>query len=184
MDFFYPADVRPKESLRFAYVQEQGLDKSCGYSAAASLLSLYWNVGVAEEDLLEKYAREEIESGNFGLSFSDLARIFNDFGFSIKGVMMNWPQLEAALGSYAPILLHYARPDRHFALALFARDGWIITLDPAMGCELQSRDQFLERWSGAALLVSSSVAKRDVKLIEVATRVELDRHELLERLGP
>ena len=48
MDAYNPAELKSKEALRFEYVSEQGFDRSCGYSAATSLLSLYWDLPVAE----------------------------------------------------------------------------------------------------------------------------------------
>jgi uncharacterized protein len=183
LDLFAPEEVRPKEAMRFAYVREQGFDRSCGYSAAASLLSLYWSLPLAEDDLVERYARGKVESGRLDVSFGDLAQLFSDYGFSVKGVRMGWDQLSAALGRFAPIIVHYARPDRHFALALQASDGWIITLDPALGCELMPRAQFMERWSGAALIAFSSSATRDEARLGEAIRAARDRRELLERLA-
>jgi ABC-type bacteriocin/lantibiotic exporter with double-glycine peptidase domain len=183
MDLLAPDGIRPKEALRFAFVNEQGFDRSCGYSAAASLLSLYWSIPVDEEELVRRYALEDLESGRLAVTFATLARILGDYGFAAKAVVMTWPQLGEALGKYSPIILHYARPDRHFVLAIYAKDGWIITLDPALGCELQSREQFMERWSGAALLAWSSKAPRNEGLLTEALRVEEDRHELLDSLG-
>ena len=183
VDLYSPDEVRPKEALRFAFIREQGFDRSCGYSTAASVLSLYWGQKVDEREIVERYANDKLESEKFDVTFFDLARIFADFGFSVKGYKMTWAQLESALIGYAPILIHYARPDRHFALALYAKDDWIIMLDPAMGCELLRRGQFEERWSGAALVAFSPSASRDDVLLSEAIRVEWDRLDLLERLG-
>jgi predicted double-glycine peptidase len=181
MDINAPEGVLSKEELRFSFVFEQGFDRSCGFSAAASLLSLYWKQGLSEADLAYRYAPEKLDSGQLNLNFADLARICSDSGFSVKGVRMNWAQLGTALEKYAPIIIHYSHPDRHFVLALRSRGNWIITLDPALGCELQSREQFMERWSGAALLVWSPELQRDERKLAEALRVEDDRHELLER---
>jgi ABC-type bacteriocin/lantibiotic exporters, contain an N-terminal double-glycine peptidase domain len=183
MDFYVPAELVSREALRFAFVREQGYDKSCGYSAAASLLSLYWRLPVDEEALLARYANEKVESGKLEVSLDELFRIFRDYGFAVKGVRMNWDQLADALERFAPIVIHYARPDRHFALALHARDGWVITLDPALGCEILSREQFLYRWSGAALIAFSNERPRDDALVEKARASAWDRRDLLERLG-
>ncbi len=183
MDLYTPDEIKPKEALRFSFIGEQGFDRSCGYSTAASVLSLYWGQKVDERAIVERYAKDKLESGRFDVAFSDLARIFADFGLTVKGFKMTWEQLKSALVGYAPILLHYAHPDLHFALALYANDDWIIMLDPAMGCELLRRRQFEERWSGAALIVLSSIAPRDAGLLSEAIRVELDRLDLLDRLG-
>lgn len=183
MDFYLPEEVRPKESLRFAFVCEQGYDTSCGYSAAVSLLSLYWRLPVREDELVARYASDKLAAHRLEVSFDELAIIFADYGFSVKGVRMNWEQLGEALERYAPIVIHYAKPDRHFALALHEKDGFIIILDPALGCEILSREQFMGRWSGVALLAHSGKASRDDALIARARATEWDRHELLERLG-
>jgi uncharacterized protein len=183
MDLFVSQDVLPKEELRFAFVREQGFDRSCGYAAAASLLSLYWRLDLDEASLVGRYGRDKLASGQLEVSFADLARIFRDYGFEVKSVKLNWSQLGAALGDYAPIVIHYLRPDRHFALALWASEDWIVTLDPALGCEILGRAQFLERWSGAAMLAFSELSKRDEALLGKAIRVAQDRRELLERLA-
>jgi Predicted double-glycine peptidase len=180
MDAYCPREVKPKEELRFSLVSEQGFDRSCGYSAASSLLTLYWNIQIGESELIGKYAPGSKNDGPLSVNFETLARIFADYGFDVKGVRMSYPQLAAALEKYAPILVHYDRPDKHFALAMGAKGDWIITLDPALGCELQTRGQFLERWSGAALLVDSKKASRDDGRIESARRDEWDRLTRLE----
>lgn len=180
MDFIAPSEVDSKESLRFAYVREQGYDGSCGYSSLASLLAIYWNCPVAEEDLVGQYAGDASPSGGFGVSLASLSRILSDFGFSAKGFRMNWEQLGAALARYAPVIVHYSRPDRHFALALEADAEWIILLDPALGCELLSRRQFLERWSGVVLLAHSATARRDEAALAEALRAGRNRRDLLE----
>ena len=68
---------------------------------------------------------------------------------------MDWEQLDQALVRFAPVLVHYDRPDPHFALAVGIRQGWMITIDPSRGAELLSKDEFLKRWSGAVLLVAA-----------------------------
>jgi uncharacterized protein len=183
VDFLGPEETQSKEALRFAYAYEQGYDNSCGYSAAASILSLYWNIQVGERELIERYAGAKPESARLDVTFKDLAGIFADYGFSVKGLRMSWEQLETALARFAPVIVHYDYPDRHFALAIRAKDGWIITLDPASGSELLRRDQFVRRWSGAVLLASSSSSKRNEALLGEAIRVQEDRQELLVRLG-
>jgi uncharacterized protein len=181
VDFVSPGDLRSKESLRFAFVQEQGFDRSCGYSAAASLLGLYWDLPVDEADLISRYAENEAQEDQLGVSFAGLARIFQDYGFSVKALRMDWDQLCAALDRFAPIVIHYERPDRHFALALRAREGWIILLDPALGCELLDRERFMRRWSGAALLAASSSATRDDPRMAEAESAAWGRLSLLEK---
>lgn len=184
MDLYLPDEVRPKEALRFQYVFEQGYDRSCGFSVAASLLALYWGETADEGTLLRRFASEDLESDRLSANFLGLAEIFSEYGLSAKGVLMSWEQLALALEGFAPIVIHYDRPDRHFALALRASDGWIITLDPAMGCELQGREQFLERWSGAALVVAAPSRRKNEARLSEAIRLESERRALLERLGP
>jgi uncharacterized protein len=183
VDLVAPEETLSREALRFAYAHEQGYDNSCGYSAAASILSLYWGIQVGEGELIERYAGAKPEPARLDVTFKDLAAIFADYGFSVKALKMSWGQLEAALARFAPVIVHYEYPDRHFALAVHAADGWIITLDPASGSELLRREQFLRRWSGAVLLAFSSEYRRNEALLDEAIRVQEDRLELLERLG-
>jgi uncharacterized protein len=184
LDLFAPGELQPKEDIRFAYVREQGYDRSCGYAAAASLLSLYWGLAVDEAGLIERIEGAGADQAGLSVSFEELARLFAGLGFSVKGVLMTWAQLEAALERYAPIIVHYSRPDSHFALAAYASGDWIVILDPASGCELLSRDQFASRWSGAALLVASAASTRNEGLLSEAIRVQRARLELLEGRQP
>ena len=55
MDFLWDdraTEVRPREALRFEFVDEQGWDASCGYAALASLLSRYRGHAIDEATLL------------------------------------------------------------------------------------------------------------------------------------
>jgi hypothetical protein len=63
--------------------------------------------------------------------------------------------LEAAARTHAPILVHYRREADHFGLFLESRHGSCALLDPADGLIVMPMDEFLERWSGVALVAEA-----------------------------
>ena len=140
----------PREAIRFEYVQEQGLDTSCGLACAATLLSRYYGIAVTEAGLVAGLAEEK---RGYGASMADLAAILDAFGVRSKGFKFSCAELEAACAKgFAPIIVHYDRPEAHWALLVHAEKDFVVVSDPARGTELLSMAKFSERWSGAALL--------------------------------
>jgi predicted double-glycine peptidase len=174
------ASVQSRESQRFEAIREQGFDSSCGYASVASLLDLYWNYKTSELDLL---TRESGRAGNHSLSLAQVRRLLELSGFEAKGYRMSFQQLAAVAKLYAPILVHYDRPQKHFALLLGVEGDQVVTADPARGVEVLSADQFLARWSGAALFVANREAVRNLGRIETVVDGALARHKLLARIA-
>lgn len=150
--------IQDRESLRFRYSWEQGLDDSCGLQALACLLSLYWADPVDEADLALGLA----ETGSRhqpGVSLGDLGRLAASRGYLSEAYWLEFGELEAAVGLYPPVLVHYDRPQGHFALVLarldLAEEGRaLVVADPASGLQVVGREDFLGRWSGNALLIA------------------------------
>ena len=181
MDFPWRAAVVPKEDLRFRFALEQGFDESCGFAAVASALGLYWGDEVSEGELVDALFgdRDEIRS----ISLADMKRMAESRGFSVVGLCPEWEDLQAILDSYAPVLVHYAKPTGHFALLFSAREGRAVTADPARGLECLSREQFRARWSGAILVLASADRNRRVDFALEAVRTAEGRAALAGRLA-
>jgi len=171
----------PKEDLRFQYINEQQYDTSCGCSTTASLLTLYWNIDVSEEDIVDKYIYEKIENQDYGTSLADLSKILNDYAIANKAYSMDFHQLLDVNQKYFPVIVHYNKPDDHFALVLGIRGDNIITADPARGVEILSTEQFLNRWSNVVLLSASKEMEINKDLVLKAVSVAVSRKENLER---
>ncbi len=170
-----------RESLRFAYSTEQGFDTSCGLTALSCLMDRYWGVPSDEVSLARDFLAEKIVGGDLTVSFADMAAILKAKGFSCKAYQMNFGQLEKAVARYAPVIVHYDRPEGHFALVLAVRDGSVLTADPAEGTISRGKVAFESLWSGNVMLAALPGKAVNLELIEEAKKSVWGRGELLER---
>ncbi len=158
----------PKESLRFQYCHEQGYDTSCGMSVVATVLDTYWNIPADELALVKEALGDKILAGDYTVTMADMGLVFSAKGIASKAYKMDWDGLVnlSSIG-FAPVVLHYEKPEKHFALLLGFKDGRAITVDPARGLESLGKEEFLKRFSGAALVLASRTAvKNEAQLKE------------------
>lgn len=144
--------VVPKEEIRFRYANEQEWDKSCGYAALASLLGRYRGLEVDEARLLALSSSEG--EAVVSVSLGRLVRLTQAMGLRARAGRADYQGLVERLSLSAPLLVHYDRPQGHFALVLAAGPDGVVTVDPARGLELLTKAQFEGRWSGAVLDVA------------------------------
>jgi hypothetical protein len=174
------AGVVSSESQRFQAVDEQGWDASCGYAALASLLRLYRGSLVDESALL---AQGSTEGGAVvKVSLAALAGLARQAGFETRAWRAEFERLATLLKESAPLLVHYDRPQGHFALLLAAGPDGVVTADPARGLELLTRAQFLARWSGVVLEVfRPGTASEGGLLLQESVRKAKARSAVLQR---
>lgn len=170
-----------KEDLTFEFVEEQQFDTSCGLSSVATLLKGYWNLDASENQIIEKFILENPDFSNYTSSLLDLSKIIEQYGLKTKSFQMDLDQLKNATKTFAPILVHYKKPDEHFALVLGCDDDSVITIDPARGIEVLWDSQFLKRWSGVTLLSASKDMESNKEKILSAMEISLKRKKLLEK---
>jgi len=175
------SETADRESLRFAYSTEQGYDTSCGLTTLSCLMDRYWGVPSDELSLAGEFLAGKIAGGDFTVSFADMATILKAKGFSYKAYQMDFDQLEKAAARYAPVIVHYDRPEGHFALVLAIRDGAVLTADPAEGTISRERAYFESRWSGKVMVAALPGKNVDMALLEEAKSSVWGRGELLER---
>lgn len=173
--------VRSREELRFAYVDEQGWDASCGYAALGSLLSRYRGRSVDEEALLSR----SVPGGGKAVvkvSLAELIRLVRSVGLEARPWKMPFEALPGVLAASAPVLVHYDRPQGHFALVLSVGPQGVVTADPARGLELLTRSQFLARWSGVVLeVVDPAHLEAGAETVEKAVNTAWGRAEVVRR---
>jgi len=168
----------PHEALRFEFVQEPGLDSSCGLACAATLLARYYGIAVTEAELVAGIAEGK---GQYGASMADLSALLAAHGVQAKDFKFTYTELEAACAKgFAPIIVHYDRPELHWALLLWVEKGFVVVSDPARGTELLSAAQFAQRWSGAALLSARPGAGPDPEALAKAIEPQKKRRGTLE----
>jgi len=174
------ADITDRETLLFQFSTEQGYDTSCGLSTVACLMDTYWGVPTEEAELVQYLARDTVGSEGLTTSFADMAAILESRGFQWAAYRMNYDQVRSAVGRYAPIIVHYDRPRKHFALLLSADDRSLVVADPATGTTVLSRRDFESRWSGNVILAALPQATEGDRLREAIGSVR-GRTAVLDR---
>jgi predicted double-glycine peptidase len=169
-----------REEIRFSYCGEQGYDSSCGLSVLACLMDRYWGIPADELGLANEFFAEKLAAGDFTVSLADMAAVLGKKGFACKAYRMTYEQLGKAVGKYGPAVVHYDRPNGHFALALAMRGEEVLIADPAEGTILAGRDRFETRWSGKVLVAILPGGKLDSALLGKAEASAWGRGELLD----
>jgi len=173
--------LQSKESLRFQYTMEQGFDTSCGMSVVATALDRYWGVPTDEVELIESTLGAKLEDGDYTVSLADMAVAFESRGVAARAFKLDWEGLEGLVAKgYAPLVVHYAKPEKHFALILGFKDDRVITVDPARGLESLSREAFEARYSGAAMALASKTLAPDAARLTEAVVIAGSKHARLE----
>ncbi len=183
MEFPELREITPKEALRFEYVLEQERDASCGYSAAASLLTLYWGLEARESELIGTLSELAEGELSYRVSLADIALMIEKRGLKTIGLDLNWTELLRIIVSYAPLIAHYDRPEKHFALLIGHKDERIVTADPIRGLELLSETEFMERWSGKVLVAASDRFIKCQETITEAVASTVRRYHITERIA-
>ena len=176
------SETTDRESLRFAYCAEQGYDTSCGLTTLAFFMDRFWSVKAEETALAEEFFADKLAAGDLTVNFADMARILEARGFAWKAFRMNFGQFEAASARYAPLIVHYDKPEGHFALALATEDEVVIVADPAEGSVALGRRHFESKWSGAVLASILPAGALDKNYLEEAVGSVRDRTILLDRV--
>lgn len=181
--------VSPKEELRFQFCHEQGFDSSCGLSVVSTVLDRYWKLPATELQLLELVLDGKRDNDSLTISFADMVRVFESYGLAAKAFRADWSALQAMVAKgFRPLVVHYDRPEKHFALLLGFSGGRAILADPASGLESLSQRQFTSRFSGAVLALASSRHSVDEFALAEALRYANQKQALLEatagRVGP
>lgn len=88
-----------EEELRFAYVDKQGYDTSCGVAVTATLLNTYWNIPVTEADLYQSLILDQIagNAANYTVSLFSIAEYLKTQGIQSRAYKMDWETLERAM---------------------------------------------------------------------------------------
>jgi ABC-type bacteriocin/lantibiotic exporter with double-glycine peptidase domain len=174
--------VISQEDLRFTYVHKQGFDTSCGIATIATLLSEYWNIPVKEEGLFEDMAGSE--TAVYTINFFAMSEYLDKHDILTRAFRMNWDELIDTLGQgFAPIIIHYDRPEQHFALLLHIEGENAIVADPAKGLEFINKEQFTKKFSGNVLLAASRTQQKNDGYLQQAINEKLKSIERLNQIS-
>lgn len=179
--------VMSKETLRFDAVAEQEYRDSCGYSAVGTLLGIYWRLPFSESTLLETDAEKtgvagETESAGRSLTVAGMLALIRGADLLTEAFRLTEEELQTAARDFAPVVVHFAKPQKHYALLLAAEPEQVILADPSRGLIALSRRRFLKLWSGVAVLATDSEGHTpDGATLDRAVAVIQGRTRLLER---
>jgi ABC-type bacteriocin/lantibiotic exporter with double-glycine peptidase domain len=144
-------------------------------------MSTYWGIPASENTLARDFLKEKLEASDYTTNFADMKRILEAKGFKVAAYKMNPSQLSKATERYAPLLVHYAKPEGHFVLVLSVREESVVVADPAQGLESLALKDFEALWSGYVLLAAIPKRKPNNVALDGARAEALGRNKLLER---
>ena len=162
---------KPAQKLRWPWqgypliLQQSSSD--CG-AACLAMISQYWG-----KRFSLNYLRELAEVGRSGATLKNLASAAENLGFMARPV-------RASLGKIAeqknPWIAHWQGV--HYVVVYKCKGSRILVADPARGKKSISRKEFLENWSGYALLLDPTPRLRDTE----SQKISLGR--FVSALGP
>jgi predicted double-glycine peptidase len=171
-----------EEELRFANTYKQGYDTSCGIAVTAALLNYYWNIPITEKEIYQDIIINRYHEGEltYTVSFLAITEYLSQKGLQSKAYKMDWDTLKDTLyKGFAPIIIHYNKPNPHFAILVHIYGNYAFVADPSKGFELIDRKLFDNNYGGNALLTASRTANKNIERIE---KIKLEETKRLERL--
>lgn len=136
--------------LRYSHVVDQTTEVSCGAAAIATLLTYFYDTVVAENEMMDlalasMVTRSKTASYEHGVTAYDLRVALAAKGLDSKGFLVE----PAALRDYfarggLPVVIHIAKPERHFEVAVGMIGNQLILADPAWGRSVVQLTWFVE----------------------------------------
>jgi len=159
-------------------VFRQSSEYTCGPTALATLLHYYFGENTSEEDLAKVTHTFENLTTTL-LSLRDAAR---EKGYEAIGYRMNLQQLRQQTDtSHIPVLIHFSEPTLHYSLVISVLDRNVLVSDPSEGNITMDTSDFIRRWDGKALVVSSHVHPANTTLIDHRKKSAITRLDTLNR---
>lgn len=140
------------EALHFTSCYKQGFDTSCGIACVATFLKYFYNISLDEKKLIEQFFKKLYKKKDYTISFFDITMILEDYGFKIKGVKIKSIELQK-YSKYAPIILHFNKPEKHFTIFSGFYGQYFFLVDPSIGIHFMNSYDFNSKFSGYALFV-------------------------------
>lgn len=148
----HPSELRTTSSwidIRDSRIVKQSLDYSCGAASLATVLNEFYGLNITEADVFNRLENQEV------LSFADLAKVSEDFGFKAGGLRVDFEKL-LELQIPAIAYLDYRGRDHFTVITGISEDGIVSVADPSWGNRRFRRSQFEEMWlavGGRILLI-------------------------------
>lgn len=134
-------------------VTKQDVDYSCGASSLSTILTYFYQTPKTEQQILDDMALDDVMS-----SFLDLAKVSEKYGFTSRGVMMDYDTL-TKLKIPAIVYVNHKRSD-HFSVVRAIDEYNVYLADSSWGNRTLTRRQFEKMW-----LTADNQSKGKVLLI-------------------
>ena len=149
--------LKSMQGLRFAGIERQTRDYSCGAASLALLLHGYFNDYAYDEatllqDILVRLGPEEVKSRIAdGFSMLDLKLLAMRLGYTAEGVKLPKQAIYQLPGPV--IILLQKDTVKHFVVLKGASDGKAFIADPAAGHYRLPEYELFSLWQGEALVL-------------------------------
>ncbi|GCA79958.1 peptidase domain-containing ABC transporter [Microcystis aeruginosa] len=141
VDFPKPLKRRFRFGQKYPWLEQQSA-ADCGATCLA-MISLYWGKRLSLNSL-----RELAGVGRSGVSLKNLAKTAETLGYQSRPVRAS---LNRLLEQKNPWIAHWQGD--HFVVVYPVSSDRLLVADPAQGKRYYSRQQFLQGWTGYALLL-------------------------------
>lgn len=129
----------PFSALKLKGTVLQGYELSCGAAALATIMNLYGQK-TDEKQILDKASTTDM------LSFSEMAKISNEFGYNASGYKIDTAIFESLK---VPVIARIDNRENyaHFVVVMNHSGDFVSILDPSFGSYVQSKKEFFQWWN-------------------------------------
>ncbi|MDO4450996.1 MAG: C39 family peptidase [Moraxella sp.] len=132
---------------------KQDVDYSCGASSLSTILTYFYQNPKTEQQILDDMALDDVMA-----SFLDLAKVSEKYGYTARGMTMNYEAL-AKIKIPAIVYVNHKRSD-HFSVVRAIDEQNVYLADSSWGNRILTKKQFEKIWlttndnmSGKVLLI-------------------------------
>ncbi len=154
------------------------MDTSCGIATCATFLRFFYNISLDEKKLIEQFFEKLKEKNDFTISMLDIKNIIEYYGFTVKGVKVTRREL-TKYSMYAPIILHFEKPQKHFTIFTGFYGQYLFLVDPSIGVHFIDSHDFDSKFSGYALFV---YGKDELKRWDIIHRINEELKDKINHL--
>lgn len=155
-DWYTPNSLSTKttwKDIKDSQLTKQDVDYSCGASSLSTILTYFYQHPKTEQQILDDMALDDVMA-----SFADLASVSEKYGYTARGMMMDYETL-AKIKIPAIVYVNHKRSD-HFSVVRAIDKQNVYLSDSSWGNRTLTRKQFERLWlttdnhtSGKVLLI-------------------------------
>lgn len=150
---YFTVSVTSLKEARFKSVIKQQYDFSCGSAAVATLLTYHYDRPTTEQEVFKSMwavgNQEKIQ--RLGFSLLDMKKFLEARGLKADGFKVSLDKLTEV--GIPAITLIDTNGYKHFVLIKGLKDGNVLVGDPALGMNVQNREEFEATWNGIIFVV-------------------------------